>query len=151
MENNSKKTQRFLFICFMLLSLSNVNNASAQPKETNPLLDFKWNLISLLGDSPVQDMAEKQPHILFFPGKPILVKGNTGCNTLSGSVVFSGKSSLTFSKMAVTRKLCLGGASSLEMKLLTALEKSSRWQLEGDTLVFLNNKVVMAKWKGIVP
>jgi putative lipoprotein len=65
------------------------------------------------------------------------VSGSTGCNRFSGTYVADG-SSLTFSPLAATTMACDEPASSQELAVLTGLEATASYTIEGSTLALLD-------------
>ena len=66
--------------------------------------------------------------------------GSTGCNAYSGTYQVRGDS-LTFSRMAVTRRACLDqNASQQEQRFISALESASRFRLTANRLTILSDR-----------
>ncbi|GAA1538036.1 META domain-containing protein [Streptomyces albidochromogenes] len=103
--------------------------SETKPEPDAELLGTEWRVESLRdGDtasSLPEDAAAKAK--LFF-GEDGSVGGNLGCNNVSGKVKVSG-STLTFSKIATTRKLCPPAVMNTEEALLEVLEGEAEYEI----------------------
>ena len=68
-------------------------------------LQGKWNLISFNGNEITQDKYLKTPY-LQFENEEKHVSGNASCNGLNGGIFFDNEH-IRFSKLAVTRMMCV--------------------------------------------
>ena len=105
------------------------NSAAPAAEPVAPLWGTQWQL-QALGAQPVMARSKAS---LEFPeiGR---VAGHGSCNRFSGSVTVTGDK-LTFGNMASTKMACLGEAMSQERNYLSALQKATRYELQGDTLL----------------
>ncbi|MGW7196430.1 META domain-containing protein [Streptomyces chryseus] len=103
--------------------------SETKPEPDARLLGTEWRVESLRdGDttsSLPEDAAAKAK--LFF-GEDGSVGGNLGCNNVSGKAKVSG-STLTFSKIATTRKLCPPAVMNTEEALLEVLEGEAEYEI----------------------
>lgn len=107
-------------------------------KATPGLLEKYWKLTEL-GDEPIvfQEGQQREAHlILRFEGDR--VNGHAGCNRFSGTYTLDAdQQALSFSPLAATKMAC--PAMQLERKYLQSLQRVSRYRLEGDNLVLLQD------------
>ena len=99
-----------------------------------PLIGTEWRLVEL-HDLPTI-AASRQTHASFRidDGK---VYGFTGCNRLTGPVMWSG-TKVRFGPLATTKVACLDvNVGRVEAGFLTALNAAERQQIIGDTLNLL--------------
>ncbi|MBT2507347.1 META domain-containing protein [Streptomyces sp. ISL-98] len=105
-----------------------------KPDAAAPLVGTKWRVESLLdGDTATslpKDVAGKA-NLVF--GKDGSVGGNLGCNNVTGQAKVSG-STLTFSKIATTRKMCPPKIMETERALLKILDGEVKYELRDRTL-----------------
>lgn len=65
------------------------------------------------------------------------VSGHAGCNGYFGSVIISGEA-MSFGNLGSTRRACAEPAMSEEGRLLSALDSTRGYRLQGDILVLLD-------------
>ena len=98
------------------------------------LHDF-WSLHSLNGEAISSQNALRKKPALQFDLQNQKVAGNTSCNQLSGQLAVNGDS-LSFSKMVTTKMAC---QQSIESEFMEALQKVSRYKIQNEELLLLNN------------
>ncbi|WP_434591912.1 META domain-containing protein [Streptomyces sp. A5-4] len=108
---------------------------SAKPPEPNAeLTGTRWNVESLIKGKSVtslpSDTAGKAELTFDKDGS---VGGSTSCNNLSGKAAVAG-STITFSKVATTRKMCVPEAMQTERALLKILGGKADYEIKGSTL-----------------
>jgi len=99
-----------------------------------PDLMGAWT-VEYIGERPVIDNS---PAYIEFAEEG-RVGGNASCNRFSGAYVLSG-SSLTFSKLASTKKMCFGALMEQETRFLAALERLAKVQMRDGLLNLLDAK-----------
>ncbi|WP_274560278.1 META domain-containing protein [Streptomyces spiramyceticus] len=108
-----------------------------KPAAAAPLVGTQWRVESLLdGDTATslpKDVAGKA-NLVF--GKDGSVGGNLGCNNVTGEAKVSG-STLTFSKIATTRKMCPPKIMETERALLKILDGKVKYELRDRTLTLV--------------
>ncbi len=117
-------------------------NLTSEPAA--PLVGTKWSVTSLLtGDVAASLPAgtEKSAYLTF--AKDGSVRGNLGCNTFTSTAEVSG-STITFDRLATTRRMCAGTAGTVEAHLLKVLDGKVTFNLQhrGLTLTGPNGKGV---------
>ena len=65
------------------------------------------------------------------------VEVNTGCNTGSGKVTFTGESAMSVGPLALTRKACADDVSAMEAGMLANLAEPLTWSVQGDVLTLI--------------
>lgn len=111
-----------------------------------PLAGTKWTVNSLLtGDVATSLPAGTEKNAWFTLAKDGSVRGSLGCNTFSSTAKVSG-STITFDRLASTRKMCAGTAGTVENHLRKVLEGKVTFNLQhrGITLTGPNGKGVSA-------
>lgn len=111
----------------MLLVRAGGGSSSASTAE---LENTYWKLVRLGTDSVAVE-AEREPYLVLH-SREKRVAGYGGCNRILGAYELSGDQ-LTFSQMAGTMMACAEGMEH-EQAFHEALEKVSRWRIEGETL-----------------
>ncbi|MFD5426271.1 META domain-containing protein [Streptomyces sp. NPDC127084] len=97
-----------------------------------PLVGTKWTVSSLLtGDraASVPVGAEKRAYLVL--GKDGSVRGSLGCNTFSGTAkVSESGSTITFGRLATTRRMCAPPQMTLESELGKVLRGTVSYELD---------------------
>ncbi|WP_405599596.1 META domain-containing protein [Streptomyces sp. NBC_01410] len=99
-----------------------------------PLVGTKWTVNSLVtGDTAASMPAgtEKNAYMTF--AKDGSVRGSLGCNTFTSTAKISG-STITFDRLATTRKMCTGTAAMVESHLLKVLGGKVTYKIDYRTL-----------------
>lgn len=80
--------------------------------------------------------------LIFLPNDG--VRGSTGCNRFSGTLVRSGAKSTRFGPLALTKMACIGPAKNLEVQMLSALRATNQISKFGSEVRLLaaNGRVV---------
>jgi heat shock protein HslJ len=104
------------------------------PERAAPLTGTKWTVNSLVAGDTVTSLPKGTSGKAYFTfGKDGRVSGNLGCNSFSGSARAAG-STLTFGRLASTRKLCPGPQMTLEHRVEKVLEGKVTYELGHRTL-----------------
>ncbi len=113
-------------------------------KGSESLYQFRWVLVELEGKK-VDTALLRGAFLAFEPGTVGKVTGNTGCNNMSGNFELSGNDSITFARMIMTRKACLG--ANIESAFTHALGRTATWKIKGNELHFYGNDTLYASFK----
>jgi putative lipoprotein len=114
------------------------------PQSAAPLEGTHWALNELAGQQ-VPPATGHQSAYLQFTAEGNRVAGSTGCNRLTGAYQKTG-SGLKFNPIATTMMACLGPVMEQENKFKDALNSTTRYRIQGNTLVLLNGKTVLARF-----
>jgi heat shock protein HslJ len=118
------KSQCFPALMFLFLCLSCSSN-EVEKIDVMRLHDI-WALESIEGEKVIIDETVRNLPVLEIYIEDERVHGNTGCNTLNGSVDID-EDKISFSKMITTEMACPG---NLEQKFLSALQKVKKYKIE---------------------
>jgi heat shock protein HslJ len=116
----------------LVIGISGCASSMSTPVESD--LAGAW-VVEFIGERPVIDNS---PAYIEFAEEG-RVGGNSSCNRFTGAYVLSG-SSLTFSKLASTKKMCFGALMEQETRFLAALERVAKVQMQNGLLVLLDAK-----------
>jgi heat shock protein HslJ len=97
-----------------------------------PLAKTRWQVNSLI-DGEVASSApsgRQRAHLRFENGK---VRGNDGCNQLTGTAKVSG-STITFGSIVTTKMACLPAVAQTERSVLAVLDGKVRFSITADQL-----------------
>ncbi|MBO3269143.1 MULTISPECIES: META domain-containing protein [Hymenobacter] len=102
---------------------------------TTPLRGTYW-VLEQLGDSAVTTPENSQEiYLTLAADSSNRAEGQAGCNRFRGRFTLAANDQLSFSPLMSTKMAC--PRVSLETRYLNALETTTRYQLEGDTLRLL--------------
>ncbi len=119
-----------------------INQETASVSEgSEALYSSRWELSALEAGTA---LSGKTPYLGFFPGKVTALKGNTGCNNLSGSVELMANNKIKFSPLAVTKMACAG--DNVEAAFLDAISKADSWKIVSNELSLLSGTTVVARF-----
>jgi heat shock protein HslJ len=107
---------------------------------------YQWNLAELNGKKVDANSGAK---LFFAPGRISGVTGNTGCNSLKGTMELGADHGIRFSPMAVTQMACMG--NYVEHEFLKALEQTRVWSISNQQLQLIDGAKVIAKLNGVKP
>ncbi|MET9506954.1 META domain-containing protein [Streptomyces flavidovirens] len=108
--------------------------SETKPEPDAQLLGTEWRVESLRdGDTATSVSGEAAGKAKLVFGEDGSVGGNLGCNHVSGRAKVSG-STLTFSKIATTRKLCPPPVMDTERALLKILDGKATYEIRERTL-----------------
>lgn len=93
-----------------------------------------WQLVQL-GDIALTARDRRDAHLLLNADLQ-RVSGFSSCNQLSGRYDLAGVDGIRFSQMATSTVACATGRQ-LEQDFLHALERATRWRIDGQTLELL--------------
>jgi heat shock protein HslJ len=99
-----------------------------------PLVGTKWAVNSLVSGGTAASLpagAEDKAFLTF--GKDGSVRGSLGCNRFTSTAEIS-EDSITFGRLASTRKLCDGPEMDVERKLVKVLEGTATYELNHRSL-----------------
>jgi putative lipoprotein len=115
------------------------------PLPAVPLEGTHWTLTELISKKvpPADGRAEAY---LQFTADGNRISGGTGCNRLTGTYEKNDKA-LKFRPLATTMMACIGQTSDQEERFKSALEETSRFLIMNDTLILMNGRAVLAKFK----
>lgn len=100
------------------------------PEKPTPLAGTTWVVHSLVtGDTAISLPAGTDHTAYLTFDKPGNVRGSLGCNTFTGTAKISG-STITFDRLATTRKMCTGTAQTVESHLLKVLKGKVAYVLQ---------------------
>jgi heat shock protein HslJ len=105
----------------------------------NETLGGEWHLQPVLAS----DTASGKIPLLNFDLKTNRVKGNTGCNSFSGTFIASAQS-LHFNNDIVSTKMACPGYN--EKAFVDNLLKTNRYQIKQGVLQLMYNTTVLSKW-----
>lgn len=131
-------------ICLLLIiPLCDITVMPASQKQR---LSGQWQLEYIMAPgNDVEELYNKQQPLIQFDSAVGKVSGSTGCNRFSGPYHCSGnKLHIDFSKLALTRMACQGEAEGI---FLDILKKVNRYDIYDDALLFLQDDVVIMRWK----
>ncbi|WP_404400321.1 META domain-containing protein [Pelagibacterium halotolerans] len=106
--------------------------AFSEGNGAHPLIDTQWTLTTLNGSATPEGVTST----LRFGEDAI--GGNGGCNTFGGSVAFEGETGLDISQIFSTMMACEPPKQDQEHAFFRALEATTRFTLEDDTLTLLS-------------
>jgi heat shock protein HslJ len=146
----------FLFSSLLLLTITCRNNISqagtndsaiiqtdsvtnTKDAAQNETLAGEWHLQPVLAS----DTASGKIPSLNFDVKTMRVKGNTGCNSFSGTFV-AGKQSLHFNKDIISTKMACPGYN--EKAFIENLVKTNRYLIREGVLQLMYNSTILSKW-----
>lgn len=115
------------------------------PPPAVPLEGTHWTLTELISKK-VPSAEGRAEAYLQFTADGNHINGSTGCNRLSGTYEKNDKA-LKFHPLATTMMACIGPTSDQEERFKSALEETSRFLILNDTLILLNGRAVLAKFK----
>ncbi len=107
------------------------------------LYSTRWELVSVEGMTQIP-ITDKKAFVGFYPGKINTIKGNTGCNSLSGSFELTGNHTIKFSPLTTTKMACT--ERNAEAQLVAALGKTNTWSIAANELLLSDGTKVMAKF-----
>lgn len=115
-----------LSVLLPILSSIIIFSCSSGKEEVDIRLHDIWALESIGGEKIISGDTLKNFPILEIYVAEKRVRGNTGCNTLNGSVNIDGDN-IAFEKIITTEIACPG---NLEQKFLAALSKVNKYKIE---------------------
>lgn len=101
-------------------------------------LNGEWSIVEVNGTKINAEDSETAP-FLGFDAKESRLYGNTGCNMLTGALKADmKKGTIDFSQTGSTRMMCAD--MKTERLVLDALEKSTKFKVDGSDKMTLNDK-----------
>lgn len=135
-------------VSFALFFSTHAGFSQALPAPTVPLESTHWTLTDL-SSQHVPPAEGRQAAYLQFSADGHRISGSTGCNRLTGGYEQT-ENNLKFQPIATSMMACVGPASDQEEKFKAALGETSRFLILRDTLILLNGRAVLAKFKAQV-
>ena len=126
------KGVKFLFITLIAVLMTFCTSSS---ETTNPLVNDIWALEFLKGVDYHPTPSSKERPIIEIHLKDKKVIGNTGCNSMNGTVVVQG-SQIEFSDIVTTEMFC---SESIEQDFLIALGMVNNYKVEKLKLYLYEN------------
>jgi len=115
----------FFLIALLLVTTLNCSTNDNNKTKVNQLHDI-WALESINGESFVMDDQTRNYPMIEIYVKEERVHGNTGCNTINGTIKIDGNK-VKFSQMIATKMACPG---DLEYRLLSAFEVIDNYKMK---------------------
>ncbi|MFN3460377.1 MAG: META domain-containing protein [Oceanibaculum sp.] len=103
---------------------------------SNTLANGYWRLIALEGEPVAPAEGGREPHLLLLP-EPMRYAAHAGCNQIAGGYRLEGDK-LRFGAGIATRMACPEPAMSREAVLMTVLQETATWRIDGDRLSLLD-------------
>ncbi|HEY6437575.1 MAG TPA: META domain-containing protein [Ignavibacteriaceae bacterium] len=114
------------FLIIILFAILMTFCSSGSETTTNPLINDIWALEFLKGvDYQPKSSTQERPIIEIYLNDR-KVTGNTGCNSMNGSVVVE-EDQIQFSDIITTKKFC---SESIEQEFLIALGMVNNYKIE---------------------
>ncbi|MBB4844316.1 putative lipoprotein YbaY/heat shock protein HslJ [Paucibacter oligotrophus] len=113
------------------------------------LTETYWKLIELDGQKPPAPAAQQREVQITLHKQNQRVSGSSGCNRLMGSFKQEGAAGLSFSRMAGTMMACSPQAMDTEQKVHAMLAATSAYRIEGEHLVLLSGRRVLARFESV--
>ncbi|HEX9707818.1 MAG TPA: META domain-containing protein, partial [Steroidobacteraceae bacterium] len=103
-----------------------------------PLVNTYWRIVSVAGQPVGPADGKREPHLLVrdVNGRQSYA-ATVGCNRMAGSLTLADES-VRFSSCIATLMACPPPLDELEKSLGQSLAATQRWQIEGNTLEFLD-------------
>jgi heat shock protein HslJ len=118
------KSYNYLFIT--LISIVMTFCTSSSETTINPLINDIWALEFIKGVDYQPDSSSKERPIIEIDLKEKKVTGNTGCNSMNGTVTVE-EDQIEFSDIITTEKFC---SNSIEQEFLIALGMVNNYKVE---------------------
>ncbi|MEJ2195813.1 MAG: META domain-containing protein [Ignavibacteriaceae bacterium] len=115
----------FFLIALLLITTLNCSTNDNNKTKVNQLHDI-WALEFINGESFVMDDQTRNYPMIEIYVKEERVHGNTGCNTINGTIKIDGNK-IKFSQMIATKMACPG---DLEYRLLSAFEVIDNYKMK---------------------
>lgn len=126
----------FLF----LVSCTSSKMITKQAGNSEELLDKRWNLVKLNGDTVMNGM-KGLPFLIFDSSGKVM--GNAGCNLLSGNYKLMSTNQMELSDMITTRMYCRE-YDSLERAFLKVLTQVDHFSIIDNHLLLFDNRTQLA-------
>ena len=120
----------------LLRRISSVSSGGDAARESAPLENTYWKVMSIGDDTVTVAEGRREPHFVLRPSSQ-QVGGYAGCNTLLGKYELKGDE-LSFPGVASTMMACPEGMDT-EKKFLDTLRAASRWRIAGERLELLDS------------
>ncbi len=114
------------------------NQKCEQARADASLTNTYWRINSIDGHPVSPTHGRREPHLLLRRGdQPQTYAATVGCNQLVGSYTLAGES-IVFTRAAATLMACPPPLDTLEKRLGEALVRTRRWQINANTLEFMD-------------
>jgi heat shock protein HslJ len=149
-RNRKRETRIAVVAMFTSIVLASACAGGANQRTAAPLSGKRWLLAELGGRAAIRTSSPRDAHLLFETDSA-RVGGSTGCNHLSGRFTLSGDS-IRFGPTITTKMACVDTLiMQQETAFVSALDSTRRYELRGDTLVFLGAGGAVAKFLAAAP
>lgn len=124
-----------LFILFgAVMLLNGCSSAKLSLADVMNLVNGKWALQSLAGQSNLGSLFANKMPALQFDTQSMRVSGNNGCNSLSGPLRIEAGNKISFGQLAGTKMACPGQGESVFMD---ALNKVTNFKVDDGVMKLL--------------
>lgn len=134
----------------IILLLGTTTQLAAQHSNTlnpTPLFITHWRLTSVdQKNIRINDGTQEVYITLDSVARQII--GFAGCNRLTGSFILKGINGIRI-QAGTTKMFCEEATMQVETSLLKAFDKSTRYRIEGNQLIFLKNRKVVAVFEAV--
>lgn len=124
-----------LLLCIAVLLTSSCSPSKNSLAQAMRILNSKWVLQSLAGQSSLGNIFENKLPFLQFDTDALSVSGNNGCNNMTGPLKMEAGNKISFSQLAGTKMACPGQGEPLFMDALT---KVTHFKIDNEVLTLLN-------------
>lgn len=123
--------------------------AAQQPNTLNstPLFNTHWRLVTVDHKNIRINDGTKEIHIQLDSAANQLT-GFAGCNRLMGNFTLSGTDGIRV-QSATTKMFCEEATMEVESSLLNAFAKTTRYQIQGNQLLLLKKRKVVAVFEAV--
>ncbi|MFI3286393.1 MAG: META domain-containing protein [Rikenellaceae bacterium] len=137
------KKFQFLALALIVFIVSCGTTRTTSTSKSFNLETTKWQIEELNGEAI--DAKADSFTIEFREDKRIGAKGS--CNIIIGDYSYSNDGTLTLRPVGATRTACPD--MTTEMEYISALEKATSFEVDGNNLTLLSGKKIVAKFKSL--
>lgn len=140
-----------LLFCLLLFNCKTQDapqkqTVTSSSKAEAQLLDSKWVLTKLNGDTINLSNTELEQPFMKLTSKDNGVGGNGGCNAFGGTFTLNNNQNITFSQMLATMRYC--DDNGIESVFMGNLQKAARYTIGNNELTFKDeNGYVLATFE----
>ncbi|MFC5801392.1 META domain-containing protein [Streptomyces formicae] len=115
----------------LTLTATNGDSIALTKENAAPLVGTEWTVTSLVtGDTAASLPAGTEKKAHFVLGKDGSVRGSLGCNTFTGTAtVAEATGTITFGRLATTRRMCAGPEMTLERQMTQVLQGTVAYEV----------------------
>lgn len=136
-----KKT--IFLLCLVAVLTSSCSTSKNSLAGMMNILNAKWALQSLAGQSSLGDLFGNKLPFLQFDTQAKRVSGNNGCNSITGPLTITEGNKISFPQMASTKMACPERGESVFMD---ALNKVTNFKVDNSILTLLNGTQELMKF-----